>query len=90
MISCRRESLLVEELLVLTVLSEGAREGTPLKVEKRLDVRFDVTCSKTVSVSAPTVLSEGHLLGDIQSIDRQAVRKTCRVDEAGSDLRWVP
>lgn len=28
---------------MLTVLLEGAREGTALKVEKRLDVRFDVT-----------------------------------------------
>ena len=35
--------MLVDEVVVLTVLSEAARDGTPLKVENLLDVRFDET-----------------------------------------------
>ena len=30
-------------MLVVMVASEAAREGTPLNVEKRFDVRFEVT-----------------------------------------------
>lgn len=32
-----------EEAVVSWVLSEAAREGTPLNVENRLDVRLDAT-----------------------------------------------
>ena len=44
LISCIRGSPFGDdEELVCWVLSEAAREGTPLKVESRLEVRFDET-----------------------------------------------
>ena len=33
----------MDEVLVVTVASEAARDGTALKVENRLDARFEVT-----------------------------------------------
>ena len=36
-------------MLVLTVFSEAAKDGTPLNVENLLDVRFDVTYKFIVS-----------------------------------------
>ena len=44
LISCIRGSLLDDDELVCEVLSDAARDGTPLKVENRLDVRLDATC----------------------------------------------
>ncbi len=35
---------MVDDLLVLTVFSEAAREGTPLYEENRFEVRFEVSC----------------------------------------------
>ena len=50
LISCIRGSLFDDEdALVCEVLSEAARDGTPLKVEKRLDVRLDATCQQSLS-----------------------------------------
>ena len=43
LISCIRGSLLVCDALVWVVLSEAASEGTPLKVEKRLELRLEAT-----------------------------------------------
>ena len=37
-----------KDALVCEVLSEAARDETPLKVEKRLDVRLDVTCKQSL------------------------------------------
>ena len=34
---------MVDDLLVLTVVSEAAREGTPLYEENRFEVRFEVS-----------------------------------------------
>ena len=44
LISWRRGSWLEVEVVVVMVLSEAAMEGTPLYVEKRFEVRLEVTC----------------------------------------------
>ena len=41
--SCILESPFGDDELVCCVLSEAARDGTPLNVENRLDVRLDET-----------------------------------------------
>ena len=43
LISWRRGSV-EDDLLVLTVVSDAAREGTPLYVENRFEVRLEVNC----------------------------------------------
>lgn len=50
MISCILESPFGDDELVCWVLSEAARDGTPLNVENRFDVRLDETW-KVVRVS---------------------------------------
>ena len=44
LISCKRGSLVVDDRLVLMVVSEAARDGTPLYVENRFEVRLEVSC----------------------------------------------
>lgn len=52
----------MDEVLVVTVASEAARDGTALNVENRLDARFDVTL--------------GAIIGrDEESIERPMVGK---------------
>lgn len=59
-----RGSPLFDDALVCEVLSEAARDGTPLKVENRLDVRLDATYyNKSVS---------GHALSKIKQATNES------------------
>ncbi len=75
-----RGSTFEDEVVVCWVLSEAARDGTPLKVEKRFEVRLD----ETWMVTSQRVNCEKTRIG-LLMLSRIGSAGRCR-----SDLRLEP